>query len=363
MNILVVLSVLACLVQYISGENFIKPTGPVELPTDDAVLEGNLIQWWYWTGFLSDASQRLFGFEICFFLGEPTHPQVVHVALTDVADSSFTFDSVTRVFDKPKVIPNSFNFTAGSANNGNLVTGMGGDGMDTLSAMIGGKDGYKLDLKLKSTKPAAIHYGGKLHKYPRSVGGGYTYYYSRTSMTVEANLTLPNESTPTSVTGQAWFDRQYGNLIRPAVIGGWQWFAISLEDGSEIMLYFQSSKGFFDKEEEREERESELGSITDKNGVTTPILSSEASLEVIGNWTSKNSGCVYPSGWHVTVKSQTWILKPYVEDQELGPREGEQQPWVTPIYWEGANSATGLDGAPMGRAYVELNGFCPRFKK
>lgn len=324
----------------------------VILPKDDSVIPSAMIQWWYWTGFLTTDDGRLFGFEVCTFLGRPTHPQVMHVAVSDVQEAKFTFDSVTELFGKPQILDNAFNFTGGSTANNNVVTVQGGDGTDALFAQIGGPNGYTLDLKAQSNKPPAIHYRGKPHKYSRAAGGGFTYYYSRTSMDLSGSIVLPGESQPTKIQGQAWFDRQYGDLIRVSIRGGWQWFAISLSDGTEIMIFFTADI----ENTDREHQNLEVGSITSSDGVTSALQASDTKLEVLDTWTSSRSGCTYPSGWHVTVQGKSYTIQPMIKDQELGPTADEQQPWVTPIYWEGANTVTGDQD---GRAYVELNGFCP----
>ena len=55
-----------------------------------------------------------------------------------------------------------------------------------------------------------------------------------------------------------WFDRQYGNLAT-AITQGWQWFAMSLADGSEVMLF-----NFRENEQSGSKRtiEPNYGSIT-----------------------------------------------------------------------------------------------------
>ena len=52
------------------------------------------------------------------------------------------------------------------------------------------------------------------------------------------------------------------------------------------------------------------------------------------------------------VKDETFTVMPYIPDQEVSTS--------TPIYWEGASSVVrASDGKPLGRAYVELSGYCP----
>jgi predicted secreted hydrolase len=45
------------------------------------------------------------------------------------------------------------------------------------------------------------------------------------------------------------------------------------------------------------------------------------------------------------------ILEPLFDDQELDARAG-----VGVVYWEGAVRAS-IDGAPIGRGYLELTGY------
>ena len=344
-----------CLGSIVHQVQALPPVQVVQLPKDDAVISTAMIQWWYWTGFLTAEDGRLFGFEICTFLGRPTHPQVMHVAVSDIKQNKFSFDSVTELFDQPLILENAFNFTGGSPRKSNLVTVQGGDGSDALFAQVGGQDGYTLDLKARSKKAPAIHYGGKPHKYSRAAGGGFTYYYSRTSMEVTGSIVLPGDTQASPVSGQAWFDRQYGDLIRVSILGGWQWFAISLSDDTQIMIFFTADIESAD-ESSPDHPNLEVGSITDPDGVTTALHAKDTKLEVLDTWTSSRSGCKYPSGWQVTVLGKSYNIQPLIKDQELGPTTDEQQPWVTPIYWEGANTVTGDQD---GRAYVELNGFCP----
>lgn len=47
-----------------------------------------------------------------------------------------------------------------------------------------------------------------------------------------------------------------------------------------------------------------------------------------------------------------------VLDQELGNRSNNSKLWLSPRYWEGACSVTGVGSSYSGKAYVELNGYC-----
>ncbi|CAD6877675.1 hypothetical protein [Methylomonas albis] len=307
--------------------------GPVQLPADDAFLPSEQVQWWYWTGHLFTDDGRRFGFEIVFFSFDSLmifRDQLVQAAVTDVNGQRFSFKEFVE-FHLPNRTPNGFNLTSGA---GNKVTAVGGDGHDRLHAQIGD---YVLDLELNATQAPALHYGGDAHPYRF---GGYTYYYSRPKMATTGTISVGGQTF--QVTGNSWFDRQYGELYQ-AILQGWQWFAIELDDNRQIMLFdFKGSDSSAEKS----------GSITDAQGQTTTLVAHEFTVTVQGEWTSPHTGCTYPAGWEVEVLGEKFTVQPLVQDQELRAQHGL---WVGPVYWEGACSVA---GATSGQAYVELNGFC-----
>ncbi|WP_150046303.1 MULTISPECIES: lipocalin family protein [Methylomonas] len=307
--------------------------GPVELPADDAFLPQEQVQWWYWTGHLHTEDGRRFGFEIVFFAFDSfviMRDQLVQAAITDVAGQTFSFEEFLE-FHLPDRTKNGFNLSSGI---GNKVTAVGGGGHDRLHAEIGD---YVLDLQLDTDLPAAMHYGGDAHPYRF---GGYTYYYSRPRMATKGSLSIKGQTF--SVTGNSWFDRQYGELYQ-AINQGWQWFALELDDNRQIMLFdFQGNDASVEKS----------GSITDAEGRTVTLAAHEFEVTVLGEWTSPNTGCTYPSGWALEVRGEKFTVQPLLKDQEL---HAKHTLWIGPVYWEGACS---VDGAQTGSAYVELNGFC-----
>lgn len=307
--------------------------GPVELPADDAFLPAEQVQWWYWTGHLQTEDGRQFGFEVVFFAFDSfliMRDQLVQAAITDVQGERFEFKEFVE-FHLPKRIKDGFNLASGSDNK---VTAVGGGGNDRLHAEVGD---YVLDLELKATEPAALHYGGDAHPYRF---GGYTYYYSRPKMETSGTLRIGGETF--KVSGNSWFDRQYGELYQ-AIQQGWQWFAIELDDDRQIMLFdFKGNDADVEKS----------GSITDALGRTVTLAAHEFEVTVLGEWTSPHTGCTYPSGWEVDVRGEKFTVQPLLKDQELRGKHGF---WVGPVYWEGACS---VSGNTAGKAYVELNGYC-----
>lgn len=313
--------------------------GPVTLPEDDAFIPETDVQWWYWTGHLETEERRKFGFEVVFFTFDTFfifQDQLIQAAITDVEDNSFHFKEYVRTFSLPKQLTDSFEL---SSDKDNKITAVGSNGQDTIHSEI---DGYVLDLKLESIKSPVLHYDGGPHPYRF---GGHTYYYSRVGMKTSGTLTVNGKTY--KVKGSSWFDRQYGELYQ-AITKGWQWFAIELNDNHHIMLY--------DIRGEKNQIES-YASITDANGKTINLNPDEFSVTVLDNWKSHHTNTAYPSGWKLKVRDEEWIVQPMIKDQEL---QAKHHFWVGPEYWEGACSVSSVDGKNIGRAYVELNGFCKK---
>jgi predicted secreted hydrolase len=320
---MIALVVLACSRPAVDTDAVCPDAGTprVSLPADDA-LHTEFVEWWYWTGHLVDEAGRWYGFEHTVFVFQipPYEATSVHLAFTDVDAATFAYD-VQYAEGLPTRIENGFSFDL----SGN--TAAGGDGTE---ALVGKVQGAVWDLSLSATEPPVLQHGDGYHDY---ASGGYTYYYSRERIGVTGEVTVGEELR--TVTGEAWFDHQYGDLLA-ATGAGWDWFALQLDDGREVMLFMQ-----------RGSEDVIGGSITDADGCTREIAPEDLDVIATGQWTSPNSGCTYPQGWNVTIEGDVLRVEPVLADQEL---VNEMK-----TYWEGAAL---VSGESTGRAYVELAGYC-----
>jgi predicted secreted hydrolase len=331
------------------------PTPTVTLPADDAFLIQHPTQWWYWTGHVFTPDGRKFGFELCWFafhadvllgkwigshLGKEglidrltnyAGLQMVNVALTDVAGQQYLSHSYFSL-GHPTAVTDGFDLASHWPHRG-AVTAVGGNGRDTLHVAA---PSYGLDLRLRNddaAHPPVLQYRGAMHEYSF---GGYTYYYSRPLM--QASGTVSLDGAEIAVNGTAWFDRQYGELNQ-AVIAGWQWFALQLDDDRQVMVF-----AFTNQPSER------YASIAQGRSVINPAAD-QIEVEPLAHWTSPTTGVVYPAAWQVTVGGETFVVRPTVADQEMR----EPAPW--PAYWEGDSIVFDPSGRQIGLAYVELSGF------
>lgn len=315
----------------------------IQLPRDDAFREDQQLQWWYWTGHLTDNNGRHYGFELVFFYADASKlsgevqsllkiPVMMgQAAVTDISRNGFFPNSSNQPFSTPREIPDAFDFAVDDG----TMTAAGGGGSDTLHVAV---DGYTLDVQLRETRPPVLHYDGNKHEYGF---GGYTYYYSRERMSVKGTLGLPS-GVSVDVTGTAWFDRQWGYLWS-AIHEGWQWLALIMDDGRSIMAFdFPSYSS------------ETRAAITTPDGLTKNLGPGDFGLEVLGWWKSERSGIDYPAKWKLTGDAfgRPLVVTPVVADQEIVFWCGLAD------YWEGACAVTDAEtGEAVGQAYVELAGF------
>ena len=316
---------------------------PVSFPQDEAPHH-DLTEWWYYTGHLytRDTTGRTltYGFELTFFQtlrGQFAPYYAAHFAISDISGGQFHYDQRAG-FEQPNVIPASGS-TAGFDVNVGGWTARGLNGHDALTASM---NGYLIDLRLTGEKPAVLHGGNGIITYGEA---GFSYYYSRPLMSVGGTLTANGKTL--AVTGQAWMDHQWGNFLSLAG-AGWDWYSLQLNNNTEYMLYIIRDA--------QKRPISVFGTAVAPDGTASEIASNDIHIQATGAWVSPVTGGDYPSGWTITIPSQSLSLSvtPLLRDQEL----------VTTCstgvaYWEGAVAVGGAGGArePAGVGYVELTGY------
>jgi RND superfamily putative drug exporter len=329
---------------------------PITLPGEDAPHD-RLTEWWYYTGHLRDDAGGRYGFEFVIFRAERGGLPVSwasHLAITDETHDEFRFAQRTEI--GPQVDRSTAgHFTLGFAPTAGASDALawamdGGGGLDAISALAPADAASPstgllgIDLQLREAKPAAFHDDdGWIDFGP----AGGSYYYSRTAMTAKGDLVVDGKTI--HVTGEAWFDHQWGDFIAVGG-GGWDWFAVNLSDGTDLMLSLvRNADGSYPLV---------YGTIVDKAGVTRRLARDAFEVKVTDHWTSPATGATYPAGWRVTIPGEdlTIDLRPTVADQELDTRAS-----TGVVYWEGSQVVSATRGTTRlgGEGYVELTGYGP----
>jgi predicted secreted hydrolase len=210
------------------------------------------------------------------------------------------------------------------------------------------QEGYELQLVLEA-EGAPVPNGTAGLSVKSAASGSASYYYSLPRLAVQG--TLERGGARIAVTGEAWFDHEWGSAPLDTSQAGWDWFALQLADGSTFMFY-----ALRDRHGQRDAHSA--GTFVDAHGAMRALSSAEVLLTPAGSWVSAD-GVRYPSGWRIQVPALELDLnaQPVLKDQELR---------LSPRYWEGAVAVQGRRAgrALGGRGYVELVGYaqerCPR---
>ena len=306
-------------------------------------------EWWYFTGNLKTADGRAFGYQVTFFRHGYRPPRnrapvssrfvmndvkFAHFAVTDVSSDKFYFDS--------RVSRGAFG-EAGFGDGKRLAWidnwELDFNGDFRLNAMT--KD-YSVQLDLIPDKPPVLE--GEDGLSQKADGEGHaSYYYSITRLRTTGTIKISDQNYV--VEGSSWFDREWAtNQLAPEQ-AGWNWFAIQLSDGSDIMLYQMRLKnGGIDSHSS--------GKWIEADGAATELVSKDFQLVPEKFWESPASKATYPIEWRLSIPKLNLELEvtPPVMNQELD---------LSVVYWEGCIRLKGRRaGKPVeGVGYMELTGY------
>ena len=320
-------------------------------------------EWWYYTGHLRSTSGQNFGYQLTFFRTSLSPQELkraskwatreiifAHLALTDEANQKFYFtDKISRealglagarstpAAGKPDIWLDNWQMQFKSGNGDNQSVRAFGTAEDNTN--------FGIELSQSALKPLAIH--GENGVSQKSAGRGRaSHYYSFTRLKSEGTIRIGAQEY--SVSGESWFDHEFGSNQLAQNQVGWDWFSIQLDDGRELMLYqLRLKDGKIDP--------YSSGTLIEKNGETRHLKRDEFQIEVLEKWQSPRSKASYPSRWKVTVPRENIALQiaPTVADQELDTKRS-----TSITYWEGSVRATGTQ---TGKGYVELTGYAQQF--
>jgi predicted secreted hydrolase len=339
-----------------ADESFARAFEPVtfEFPRDHGPHPEYATEWWYYTGNLQDAAGGLYGYQLTFFRSalSPEAPErESNLATNQIYMAHFAVTS------GPASDHHSFDrFSRGASD----LAGATGEPLysvwleDWRAEQIGpeqyhlvaeaeGPNGIvAIDLVMYETQPPLLHGDrGLSQKGPEA--GNASYYYSLVRMATEGTITF--DGRVVEVIGQSWMDHEYGTSALSGDAVGWDWFSVTLDDGTVIMFAeIRTTTG--------EAQDIFEGTLAFADGRQFVINQSDFDLEVTDRWTSPQTGITYPAGWRVTfpVSEIELTIQPLIKDQEMD---------TAFTYFEGSTLIAGnVEGrAVSGRGYVELTGY------
>ena len=329
------------------GWRLAQPGYHLEFPRDHGPHYDYQTEWWYLTGNLRSGDGREFGYELTFFrhgYRPPSRrlPVRSRFVMDDIKFAHFTITDIAqkRFYASQRVSRGAYN-DAGFLS-GSKLAWISDWELDLDSGFqaraINGQEA--IQLRLQPDKPPAVQ--GKDGFSQKAAGEGHaSYYYSITRLDTSGVLQVGGIAY--QVTGLSWFDREWAtNQLAPDQ-AGWNWFALQLSDGTDLMLYqIRLKNGGVDP--------YSAGKLISNTGTATDL--DDFVLAPTEYWTSPRNQARYPIGWHLRIpKSQI--------DLEITTPVPEQELNLGVTYWEGAIRVVGSRaGKPIrGVGYLELTGY------
>lgn len=328
-----------------------RPGYEYRFPRDHFAHPEFQTEWWYFTGNLSTASGRRFGFELTFFrhavAPEPVSWSpwsvrdlwMAHAALSDIEKGRFLWrERINRAG------PGLAGADAVQACvwNGNWEVRWEGE----LMHLVAVTEEFALRLALAPRKPPVIH--GRDGISRKGAGEGRaSHYVSLTRLSAAGSLDYAGERF--ALHGTAWMDHEFFTNQLSEEQTGWDWFSIQLDNDTELMLVqIRRTGGAADP--------FSHGTLIDASGRSRHLDGGDFRLEPLERWRSPATGAQYPVRWRIQVPTLGLELEAStpLASQELAGSEG-----VLPAYWEGAMDYRGrLRGRPVtGRGYLEMTGY------
>ncbi|UEX78534.1 lipocalin-like domain-containing protein [Spiribacter halobius] len=333
------------------GEGFARVTGPAPLvfPRDHAAHPDHRSEWWYFTGNLRGADGGDYGFQLTLFrfaLAPSAPPResawatrqawMGHFAITDIARGRHV--AVERYqrgalglagaeIRPIRVWLDDWQLQA--------------EGPERLFPLtLEARDapaGLDLRLRLTRDKPRVLQ-GEAGYSRKGEDPGNASRYYSYTRLAAEGSLRIAGREA--EVRGSAWLDREWSTSALDEGQAGWDWFALQLADGRDLMVYrLRRDDGATDPRS--------AGVLVGPEGAVRHLDADDFRVLPRRYWQSPDTGARYPVDWRVVVPAADLSL-------DVTARLDAQEMPTSVRYWEGAVAVT---GSAEGVGYLEMTGY------
>ena len=312
-------------------------------------------EWWYVTGNLDSADGRRFGYHLTFFRNavapEPPEPAVghpsdwrtrqvwmAHFAVADVtAGEEHAFERFQRGalgLAGARATPFAVHLADWS------LRAVDPDRFAPFELRAADGD-VRLTITLDPEK-AIVSQGDRGLSAKSARPGNASYYFSIPRLAARGELEIGGVTH--RVTGSGWLDREWSTSALDDDQVGWDWFALQLDDGRDLMFYrMRLAGGGADP--------TSSGVLVDADGRVTKLPLDDVELEVLRRWTSPESDASYPVAWRLAAPALGLDLdvEAAFDAQELD---------LSVRYWEGAVDVRRHGTATrLGRGYLEMTGY------
>ena len=322
---------------------------PLRFPEDHGAHPDHRTEWWYFTGNLRGEDGRDYGFQLTLFRSAlaPSKPDkdsawttrqawMGHFALTDVTAGEH------RASERYQ--RGALGLAGASVRPVRVwlddweILSAGPERLFPLRLQAREPDkGIAIDLRLDAVKGHVLQ-GDRGYSRKGNDPANASRYYSYTRLQAAGEVAFGGRETRAA--GSAWLDREWSTSALDAGQQGWDWFALQLDDGRDLMVYrLRRQDGATDR--------FSAGILVDREGRGRPLTAADFSLVPTRHWRSPQTGSRYPVAWQLEVPSAGLSLgvEARVDDQEMP---------TTVRYWEGS---VRVDGSASGVGYLEMTGY------
>ena len=333
------------------ADAFARVTGPepLDFPKDHGAHPDYRTEWWYFTGNLTGEDGRDYGFQLTLFRSAlaprgndrasdwaTRQAWMGHFAITDIdggehrASERYQRGAVglagaetepVRVWMDDWVIESHGPAALFPA---------------TLKARAP-EQGIAIELRVDALKPHVLQ-GDRGYSQKGADPANASRYYSYTRLAADGVIEFDGRRVPAR--GSAWLDREWSTSALDANQQGWDWFALQLADGRDVMVYRLRRR------DGRTDAHS-AGVLVDADGNKKRLTADDFELTPTRYWESPRTGSRYPVAWTLTLPAASLAL-------EITARVDAQEMPTTVRYWEGA---VAVAGDAEGVGYLEMTGY------
>src|SRR5512136_927400 len=214
-----------------------KPGTPIVFPKDHGPHPSFRTEWWYLTANLHGADDQSYGIQWTLFRHalEPgsgagwddRNVFMAHAAATSATTHVFAETASRAGVGQAEVEAAPFRAFIDD------WTFEAQDEAFTKARVVAKAPRFSYDLALMRNGPFVLQ--GEAG-YSRNLDEGQSsHYYSEPFFSVDGTLSLDGHET--KVTGRAWMDREWSSQSLAPDQKGWDWFALHLSSGEQLMLY------------------------------------------------------------------------------------------------------------------------------
>ncbi len=319
----------------------------LRFPADHGPHPQYRLEWWYLTGSLQDAEGQFYGVQFTAFrraiappassppsnLWRQSQVYMAHLALSDTTTSRH-LEEQRIVRAHPKLAGARAQPFAVWVDGWTLAS----SGEMFLPLQLNAQSpSFGIDLVMREGKPIVLQGEQGLSRKSEQQA---SYYYSMTRLHTAGTLRIGERTI--QVHGLAWLDREWSTGVLSQGQVGWDWFALQLDQGDEVMVgQLRRRDGTRDP--------YDSGVRVDSNGTYRVLKAGDFTLTPLQYWRD-DRGVRWPIRWQLTLAEspQTLVIQAAFPNQRMD---------TVLVYWEGLVYVLDPDERAIGRGYMELTGY------